>query len=178
LLSAPAGNGTFPTLSLQSLHRCLDPYPAAFSRCLCSFLPGRLRPHVREQTFGTVWDFPAMQLLQGKLFEAAVIHFRFKLLCSLGLPVAPTPESISLQGSQAVYTTHGSCGYPIMSCGIATCPTRAIDRVGLSPTGLQPCRPLRSPSSRARCFRACTGSQTAQRFRQSRISTVKLLPSV
>src|SRR4029434_5610563 len=31
---------------------------------------------------------------------------------------------------------------PIMNCDIATCPNRAIDTVGLSPTGLRPCRPL------------------------------------
>ncbi len=33
LLSAPAGRWPFPTLSPQSLHGCLDPYPAASLRC-------------------------------------------------------------------------------------------------------------------------------------------------
>ena len=33
-------------------------------------------------------------------------------------------------------------GLPTVDCGIATCPSRATDTVGLSPTGLQPCRPL------------------------------------
>jgi hypothetical protein len=53
LLPVPAGRWPFPTLSLQSLHRCLDPYPALPSECFCSFLPQKLRPHVTGNTFGT-----------------------------------------------------------------------------------------------------------------------------
>ena len=76
LSPVPAGRWPFPTLSLQSLRRCLDPYPVVFSRCTCSFLPGRQRPHVRTKTFGTP-NTHAMQLQQGLHFEAAVIS-----LCS------------------------------------------------------------------------------------------------
>ena len=47
------GRWPFPTLSLQSLRRCLDPYPAVSSKCLCSLLPWRQRPHLRRQRFGT-----------------------------------------------------------------------------------------------------------------------------
>ena len=43
----------FPTLSLQSLPRCLDPYPAMFPWCTCSLLPRRQRPHLRRHRFGT-----------------------------------------------------------------------------------------------------------------------------
>lgn len=53
LLPTPAGLRTFPTLSLQSLCRRLDPYPAVFLRCPYPFLHGRLRPHVTGNTFGT-----------------------------------------------------------------------------------------------------------------------------
>ena len=53
LSSVPAGRWPFPTLSLQSLHGCLDPYPAVFLRCTYPFLPEELRPHVRSETFGT-----------------------------------------------------------------------------------------------------------------------------
>jgi hypothetical protein len=53
LSPVPAGSWPFPTLSLQSLRRCLDPYPAVSSRRICSLLPRRQRPHVRRQTFGT-----------------------------------------------------------------------------------------------------------------------------
>lgn len=53
LSSVPAERWSFPALSPQSLRRCLDPYPAVFSWCTCSFLPRRQRPHVRRQTLGT-----------------------------------------------------------------------------------------------------------------------------
>ena len=72
LSPVPAGRWPFPTLSLQSLRRCLYPYPAASFRCTCSFLPRRQRPHVREQTFGTP-DYPCNATSTGKrisrLFE-------------------------------------------------------------------------------------------------------------
>jgi len=48
-----AGRWPFPTLSLQSLRRCLDPYPAMFPWCTCSLLPRRQRPHLRRNRFGT-----------------------------------------------------------------------------------------------------------------------------
>ena len=53
LLSVPAARRFFPTLSLQSLYRCLDPYPAVSFRCFYSFLPEKLRPHLRISKFGT-----------------------------------------------------------------------------------------------------------------------------
>jgi hypothetical protein len=54
LLSVPAGSWPFPTLSPQSLYRCLDPYPAASLRCICPFLPKERRPHHRDYWFGTL----------------------------------------------------------------------------------------------------------------------------
>jgi hypothetical protein len=53
LLPVPAGSWSFPTLSLQSLHRCLDPYPGVPLRCVCPFLPGESQPHKRCTKFGT-----------------------------------------------------------------------------------------------------------------------------
>ena len=53
LLSVPAGRWPFPTLSLQSLHGCLDPYPAVPFRCTYPFLPGKLRPRHRRDKLGT-----------------------------------------------------------------------------------------------------------------------------
>ena len=42
---------------------------------------------------------------------------------------------------------HASPGWlPIPGCGIATCPTWAIDTAGLAPAGLQPCRLLPAAS--------------------------------
>jgi hypothetical protein len=53
LSPVPAGRSPFPTLSPQSLYKCLDPYPVVFFQCVYSFLPGRHRPHVTWETFGT-----------------------------------------------------------------------------------------------------------------------------
>jgi len=52
LLPVPAGRWSFPTLSLQSLHGCLDPYPGMPLRCFRPFLPGELQPHPRCTEFG------------------------------------------------------------------------------------------------------------------------------
>ena len=54
LLPAPAGRWAFPTLSPQSLHRCLDPYPAVFSSCTYPFLPKKQRLHIRSHMFSTL----------------------------------------------------------------------------------------------------------------------------
>ena len=100
----------FPTLSLQSLRRCLYPYPAASSRCTCSFLPRRQRPHVRGETFGTP-DDPCNATSTGDSFRGCSNSLMFRLLRSLDPPVAPTAEALSPQGGRAVYTTHRSVGY-------------------------------------------------------------------
>jgi hypothetical protein len=57
LSPVPAGSWPFPTLSLQSLRRCLDPYPAVFSWCSWSLLPRRQRPHLIRHKFG-ILNYP------------------------------------------------------------------------------------------------------------------------
>jgi len=52
LLPVPAGYWPFPTLSLQSLHRCLDPYPGMPLWCSHPFLPRELQPQPRCTDFG------------------------------------------------------------------------------------------------------------------------------
>jgi hypothetical protein len=52
LSPVPAGNGSFPTLSLQSLHRRLDPYPGMPLWCPRPFLPRKLQPQPRCTDFG------------------------------------------------------------------------------------------------------------------------------
>jgi hypothetical protein len=68
LLSAPAGKWPFPTLSLQSLYRCLDPYPVAFLWCICSFLPKEQRPHHRGNKFGLL-NAPCIATSTGNSFS-------------------------------------------------------------------------------------------------------------
>jgi hypothetical protein len=43
--AVPAGTWPFPTLSLQSLRRCLDPYPAVSPRATRPLPPRKHRPH-------------------------------------------------------------------------------------------------------------------------------------
>jgi len=52
LSPVPAGIWPFPTLSLQSLHRCLDPYPGMPLRCPYPFLPREFQPQPRCTYFG------------------------------------------------------------------------------------------------------------------------------
>ena len=52
LLPVPTGRWSFPTLSLQSVHRCLDPYPGMPLWCIYPFLPRELQPHPRCTEFG------------------------------------------------------------------------------------------------------------------------------
>ena len=52
LSPVPAGRWPFPTLSLQSLHRRLDPYPEMPLWCPCPFLPRELQPQPRCTHFG------------------------------------------------------------------------------------------------------------------------------
>jgi len=111
LPQAPAGRWPFPTLSLHSLHRRLDPCPAVSFRCTCPLLPGRQRPHLKRDRFGTPKILPAMQLQQGRASRGCSHSLMFRLPRSLDPQVAPTAESQSLQGGWAVYTTHSSVGY-------------------------------------------------------------------
>ena len=53
LSPVPAGRWSFPTLSLQSLHRCLDPYPGMPLWCPHPFLPRELQPHPSCAEFGS-----------------------------------------------------------------------------------------------------------------------------
>ena len=81
---APAGNWPFPTLSLQSLRRCLDPYPAVSFQCSCSLLPGRQRPHLRRHRFGTP-NYPYNATSTGKSFSG-LQSFRYVLAPILAGP--------------------------------------------------------------------------------------------
>lgn len=55
-----------------------------------------------------------------------------------------TPNAVFFLHSWAArpFTPRNACFVTIAGCGIATCSFRATNTVGLSPTGLQPCRLL------------------------------------
>ena len=106
----PAGSWPFPTLPLQSLRRCLDPYPVVSSQCTCPLLPRRQRSHVKGQTFD-IPNVPCNATSTGTSSRGCSHSFMFRLPRSLDPQVAPTATAISQQGSRAVYTTHISVGY-------------------------------------------------------------------
>ena len=146
LSPVPAGRWPFPTLSLQSLPRCLDPYPAVPSPCTCSFLPGRHRPHVRRKTFGTPHD-PCNATSTGRFFSR-LQSFANVQAPRLARPPGRTHRRGSVSPGRPGRLHHAPLGWlPAPSCGIATCPTRATDTAGLSPAGLQPCRLLLRPET-------------------------------
>jgi len=104
LSPVPAGNGPFPTLSLQSLHRRLDPYPEMPLWCSRPFLPRELQPQPRCTHFDASTSrrnaTPTATHLRGGS------HFvMFRLPWSLAPQVAPTAQTLCPAGSQGVYTT-------------------------------------------------------------------------
>ena len=78
------GSWPFPTLSLQSLRRCLDPYPAVSSKCSCSLLPRRQRPHLRRHRFGTP-NYPYNATSTGNSFSG-LQSFRYVQAPTLARP--------------------------------------------------------------------------------------------
>ena len=110
LLPVPAGRWPFPTLSLNSLCRCLDPYPAMSSWCTRPFLPRRLRLHIWWNAFRTS-HAPGMQLLAGEpIFEAAVIHSCSGPCTRSASRLHAPQDRTSISGGQALYTTQNSVG--------------------------------------------------------------------
>jgi len=65
LSPVPAGKRPFPTLSLQSLHRCLDPYSVVSPECACPLLPREHWPHAMGYAFGTQ-DYPCNATSTGR----------------------------------------------------------------------------------------------------------------
>ena len=73
LLPVPAEDWPFPTLSLQSLHRCLDLYHGMPFWCNRPFLPRKLQPQHKPTYFGTSNIPPQCNFTGEPLLEAAVI---------------------------------------------------------------------------------------------------------
>ena len=112
LLPVPAGRWSFPTLSLQSLHRCLDPYPGMPLWCSCPFLPREFQPHLRCTKFGTSDLSVAMQFQRRPYFRGGSHSVMFRLPCLLAPQIAPTAQNLVPAGSRDVYTTQWTEGYP------------------------------------------------------------------
>ena len=110
LSPVPAGGWPFPTLSLQSLRRRLDPYPAASLECTCPFLPREHRPHATEDAFGTR-SCPCNPTSTGSRISG-LQSFVYLQAPTLARPPDCIHRSIFVLGGRAVYTTHRPGGYP------------------------------------------------------------------
>jgi len=112
--------------------------PPSPAGALTHFFPAGIGLAPRE-TRSANGMIPAMQLRQGAVFRGCSHSLRFKLLRSLGPQVAPTAACAGRPGrlSHALPRAIACSG-----CGIATCPTWAIDTIGLSPIGSRSCRLL------------------------------------
>ncbi len=135
---APAARWWFPTLSPQSLPRCLDPYPAATSRCIDPFLPGRHRPHVTFDTFGSRDLSLQSNFNRAKISGLQSFHH-------VQAPMLARPPGCTyriLRWAAGPFTPRHEPEVPLRNCGITTCLNRVIGTTGLSPAGLRPCRPL------------------------------------
>jgi hypothetical protein len=144
LSRVPAGPWPFPTLSLPSLWRCLDPYPAVFVRCTYPFLPQRQRPHVTGNTFGTR-ENPCKATSTGSAFSGLQ---SFADVQAPPLARPPDRSHRSPPTGRPGRLHHASPKrLPALGCGIATCLIWAIDMAGLAPARWQPCR-LLLPASR------------------------------
>ena len=110
LLPVPAGSWSFPTLSLQSLLRCLDPYPGVPLRCFCPFLPGELQPHNRCTKFGAP-NNRRNATSTTTPFRGGSHSVMFRLPSLLAPQMAPTAQARSPTGSRVVYTTQWTGSY-------------------------------------------------------------------
>ena len=110
LLPVSAGRWSFPTLSLQSLLRCLDPYPEVPLQCFCPFLPAGLQPHLRCTRFGTPINRRNATSTTTP-FRGGSHSVMFRLPCLLAPQVAPTAQARSPTGSQDVYATQWTGSY-------------------------------------------------------------------
>ena len=128
LSRVPAGPWPFPTLSLPSLCRCLDPYPAVSVRCTCPPLPQRQRPHVTRNPFGTR-EKPCKTISTGSAITG-VQSFANVQAPTLARP--PDRSHRSPQTGRPGRLHHASPeGLPAPGCGIATCLHGHLTRLDL-----------------------------------------------
>ncbi len=141
LLPIPAGRWSFPTLSLHSLCRCLDPYPGMSPLCTYPFLPEVQRPSPKVQGARPIQISPQSSFDGASKFRGCSHSLMFRPPHSLDPPAAPTAEENPPGRPGRIH--RAELGWlPAPSSGITTCPNRAIGMAGLSPAGMQPCRLL------------------------------------
>ncbi len=133
LLRVPARSQPFPSLSLQSIYGCPDPYPAVISQCFCPFLPGKRRSHDTGQSFDSR-EYPCNAISTGEGYRGCSHSFMFRPPYQLDLLIAPATE----------FLLKAARPYTPRSTQSVTCPglwhrydrNRTIVITGLSPARL------------------------------------------
>ena len=135
-----AGRWPFPTLSLRSLCRRSDPYPAALLGCACPFLDRGHRPHPTRNGFGAR-IYPHMAASAGSRISwlQSFDHLRAP---ALARPPDCSDRSTHGAGPPGLSHHASPSRLPEPGCGVTTCSTWTISMAGLSPAGSQPCRLL------------------------------------
>ena len=142
LLSAPAANRTFPTLSLRIFPQVPDPMPRQVSRSAfaCFFLRASASPRSRVGRLPA--SYPRTRLSTDRLFEAADIP-----LCSSPRVCSPPrsfpPLCIQPQGGRDFYIRAERASLPQHAPDMLTVRFQAIDGTRtLTSLDSQPCRLL------------------------------------
>jgi len=140
VVASPCWDQALPDIISATLAWVLGPVPRRPPRVLAQSFPEDPGLASREPRSAD-GSIPATQLPQGTHFRGGSHSLRFRLPRSLGPQIAPTATPRGAEPPGRLH--HASPGWlPRPGCGIATCPFWAIDMAGLSPAGLQPCRPL------------------------------------
>ena len=99
MLSAPAGNSTFPTLSLRIFPHVLGPLPRLLLWCSYPFLPTGQRPSQRYDLVGAItfaiMAFPRTAISVRHNFRGCSHSLMFRPVSLLATPIAPTAVSRS-----------------------------------------------------------------------------------
>ena len=146
LLSAPAGNSTFPTLSPRIFPHVLGPLPRLLLWCTHPFLPTRLRPSQRCHPVGALADIHALATSAWGTFRGCSYSIIFQPVDLLATPVAPTVTPFGIRQPWLVLPRLSQF-VTSLSRGYANRLNRTIGGRGTSTLlDSQPCRLLRHPS--------------------------------
>ena len=130
LLPIPAGRWSFPTLSLHSLCRCLDPYPGMSPLCSRPFLPEVQRPSPKVQGARPIQISPQRSFNGVSKFRGCSHSLMFRPPHSLDPPAAPTAGiSSRAAGPSTPRTPRGQSGSLLLLCmALASTTPRRLSR--------------------------------------------------
>ena len=152
LLPAPAGQWSFPTLSLPIFPHVLGPLPRLPPRCIRSFLPSELWPSPIEQRVGATQLIPTAISVGGHL-RGCSQSIMFGPVSLLASQIAPThtPQCSASRAAETFTTTPITVGYLPRAVVMLADQIRAIvSKWTFTTLDWQPCRLLRRDRNAAR----------------------------